>query len=221
VQKLVVNYSKSKKEADEVVDEIKKLGSEVISIKCDVSKEKEVKEMINESIHRFGRIDILVNNAGIMASKSFPELTFKDWEKTLRVNLIGVFLCSQAVVPYMLKQKYGKIINISSIRGLEHCGRRGISDYNASKAGVINFTKTLAKELAPFINVNSVAPGWVETEMNKKIDPGLRENETEKTYLKRFAQPEEIATAILFLASDNASYITGQTLVVDGGYSLK
>jgi len=96
-----------------------------------------------------------------------------------------------------------------------------IFDYNASKAGVINFTKTLAKELAPFINVNSVVPGWVETDMNKKIDPILRENETEKIYLKRFAQPEEIANAILFLASDSANYITGQILVVDGGYSLK
>jgi len=219
--KIIVNYCKSKKEADKVADEIKKLGSDALAIKCDVSNEKEVKEMANKSIHKFGRVDILVNNAGIIVSKSFSELTSKDWEKTLRVNLIGVFLCSQAVAPYMLKQKYGKIINVSSIRGLEHCGRRGIFDYNASKAGVINFTKTLAKELAPFINVNSVVPGWVETDMNKKIDPALRENETEKTYLKRFAQPEEIANAILFLASDSANYITGQILVVDGGYSLK
>lgn len=218
--KIIVNYLKSKKEAADVVNKIKKIGSDSIVIRCDVSDEKEVNEMVNESIKRFGRIDILINNAGIVVPKSLSELTYYDWEKTLRINLIGVFLCSQAVAPYMLKQKYGKIINVSSIRGLEHCGRPGVFDYNASKAGVINFTKTLAKELAPFVNVNSVAPGYVETDINKKMNPIRREKEIEKIYLKRFANPEEIANAILFLASDDASYITGQVLVIDGGYSL-
>lgn len=219
--KVIVNYSKSRKEANAVVNEIRGPGSDAIAVKCNISDEKEVKEMMAESISRFGRIDILVNNAGIVASKPFSELTPADWERTLGVNLIGVFLCSQAAAPHMLGQKQGRIINISSIRGIEHCGRPGAFDYSASKAGVINFTKTLAKELAPFVTVNSVAPGWVETEMSRNLDPALRKSETEKIYMKRFASPDEVAKAALFLASDDASYITGHVLVVDGGYSLK
>lgn len=219
--KVIVNYSKSKEEAEDVAAEIKEKGSDAITVKCDVSDSKDVKTLVDKSIQKFGRIDILVNNAGIVAPKEFSRLTAEDWEKTFRTNLIGVFLCAQAVAPRMKKQKYGKIINISSIRGIDHCARPGVFDYNASKAGVINFTKTLAKELAPFINVNSVAPGWVETEMNKKIDRAFRKTETEKTCLKRFAAPSEIAKAVLFLGSDDASYITGHLLVVDGGYSLR
>lgn len=219
--KIIVNYSKSEKEAYEVVNEIKKLDCESIAIKFDVSNEKEVKKMVDESIRKFGKIDILINNAGIALPKPFFELTSDDWKKILDVNLIGVFLCCQAVAPYMLKQKYGKIINISSVRGIEHCGNPRAIDYAASKAGVINFTKTLAKELAPFVNVNCVVPGWVETEMDKNMDPIRRKDEIDKTYLKRSAQPEEIAKAVLFLASDDSSYIIGHALVVDGGYSLK
>ena len=219
--KVVVNYNKSKEEAEKVVEEITRLGTEAISIKADVSKPDEVKLMINKTLEKFGSINILVNNAGMVAPKPFLELTTDDWKKTLDTNLLGVFICSQAVVPHMMKQKSGKIVNISSIRGLGHCGRTSVYVYNSSKAGVINFTKTLAKELAPFINVNSVAPGWVETEMNKKASPELRESENNKIYMKRFAKPEEIAKAIAFLASDDSSYITGQVLVVDGGYSLK
>lgn len=219
--KVVVNYNRSEREALNVADEIERLGSEVITYQADVSNPEQVREMIDRTIGKFGRVDILVNNAGIVIPKEFSRITVEDWRKTFDVNVLGVFLCSQTVSPFMLKQKYGKIVNISSIRGLGHCGRTGIFDYNVSKASVINFTKTLAKELSPFVNVNSVAPGWVETEMNKKIGPELRETETEKTYLKRFAKPEEIASAVLFLASDDASYITGQVLIVDGGYSLK
>ncbi len=168
--KVVVNYSTSKKEAEDVVAEIKKLGSDAIAVKCDVSSEKEVKAMVADTIKKFGKIDILVNNAAIVASKPFSELIADDWEKTLKVNVIGVFLCSQAVVPHMQKQKYGKIINISSVRGLEHCSRTSAYESSASKAAVINFTKTMAKEFAPEINVNCVAPGWVDTERVKKVD---------------------------------------------------
>ena len=219
--KVIVNYSTSKKEAEDIVAQIKKLGSDAIAVKCDVSDEKQVKAMVSEAIQKFGKIDILVNNAGIVIRKQFYELTSKDWEHILKINLISVFLCSQAVAPHMQKQKYGKIVNISSIRGLEHCGRPGIYDYNASKAGVINFTTTLAKELAPYITVNSVAPGLIETDQWKDADPAFKKSEIDKTYMKRFAQPEELAKAILFLSSDDSSYITGHILVVDGGYGLK
>jgi 3-oxoacyl-[acyl-carrier protein] reductase len=172
-------------------------------------------------LREFGRIDILVNNAGVVISRPFLEKTVEDWVKTLEVNLIGVFLCSQSAAKYMLKQKSGKIINISSIRGIDHCGREGIMDYSASKAAVINLTKTMAKELAPHINVNTVAPGHTLTEMTQPLPDEIKKTMIEGSYLKRMAQPEDIAKAILFLASDDANFITGQLLLVDGGFSLK
>ena len=218
--KVVVNYIKSKKEADDVVNQIKKLGSEAIAVQCDVSQENQVKSMVEKTIDKFGRIDILVNNAGIVNEKEALDLSFKDWEKTLHTNLIGTFLVSKFVVPYMKKQKSGKIINIASIRGLDHAGRAGVLDYSASKAGVINLTKTLAKELGPAITVNSVSPGWTKTEMNLGLQKDFVKEETKNIPLKRFAEPEEIAKAVLFLASPDADYITGQNLVVDGGRSL-
>ncbi len=219
--KIIINYIKSKKEADDLVSKIKNLGSDALAMECDVSDEKQVKELISMAIKKFGKIDILINNAGIVAPKPFQELIAEDWENILKVNLIGTFLCSKAAAPHMLRQKYGKIVNIFSIRGLECCGRAGILDYSASKAGVINFTKTLAKELAPHITVNSVAPGLTETDQWKDRDASFVKAETEKTLLKRFAKPEEIAKAALFLASDDSSYITGDVLIVDGGYHLR
>jgi len=187
----------------------------------DVSKKDQVIGFTEAFVKEFGRIDILVNNAGIAISRPFLEKTVEDWIKTLEVNLIGVFLCAQAAAPYMLAQKSGKIINISSIRGIEHCGREGIMDYSAAKAGVINLTKTMAKELAPHINVNAVAPGHTLTEMTAPLPDSVKQNMIEGSYLKRMAQPEDIARAILFLASDEANFFTGQVLLVDGGFSLK
>ena len=180
-----------------------------------------MERFIGDFVKEFGRIDILVNNAGIAISRPFLEKTVEDWIKTLKVNLIGVFLCSQAAAKYMVAQKSGKIINISSIRGIDHCGREGIMDYSASKAAVINLTKTMAKELAPHINVNTVAPGHTLTEMTQPLPEEVKRNMIEGSYLKRMAQPEDIAKAILFLASDDANFITGQLLLVDGGFSLK
>jgi 3-oxoacyl-[acyl-carrier protein] reductase len=215
--KIVVNYSSSEKEAFFVVDEIQKIGSEAIAIKCDVSKENEVKEMINQTINKFGKIDILVNNAGIVFDVPFFERTVKQWKKTMDVNLLGTFLCSKYASQQMLKTNGGKIINISSTNGINSFSPEAM-DYDASKAGIIILTRDLAKELAPKIQVNSIAPGWVDTEMNKDLPKDFVEEETEKIYLKRFAKPEEIAKSILFLASDDASYITGSILKVDGGY---
>lgn len=214
--KVVVNYSKSENEANAVVNEIKKLGSDATAIKCDVSKEEQVKQMIEKTIKKFGRIDILVNNAGIVFDVPFAERTVEQWKRTLEVNLIGVFLCSKYAAPYMKKQG-GKIVNISSNNGLDVPSPTSI-DYNASKAGIVILTKDLAKELAPTIQVNSVAPGWVDTEMNKNIPKDFIKEEIKKISLKRFAKPEEIAKVILFLASDDASYMTGSILKVDGGY---
>ena len=187
----------------------------------DVSRKDQVEGFMEAFVGEFGRIDILVNNAGIAISRPFMEKTVEDWVKTLEVNLIGVFLCAQAAAKHMLARKSGKIVNISSIRGIDHCGREGIMDYSAAKAGVINLTKTMAKELAPFINVNTVAPGHTLTEMTAPLPDAIKKNMIEGSYLKRMAQPEDIAKAILFLASEDSNFITGQLLLVDGGFSLK
>jgi 3-oxoacyl-[acyl-carrier protein] reductase len=196
-------------------------GFELKTFTGDVSKKDSVERFMEAFVKAFGRIDILVNNAGIVISRPFQEKTVEDWVKTLEVNLIGVFLCSQVAAKYMLAQKSGKIVNISSIRGIDHCGREGIMDYSASKAAVINLTKTMAKELAPHINVNTVAPGHTLTEMTQPLPDEVKRTMIEGSYLKRMAQPEDIAKGILFLASEDANFITGQLLLIDGGFSLK
>jgi len=205
----------------EVAAEAKQKGFEFKTFVGDVSKKEQIERVMEEFIQGFGRIDVLVNNAGIAISRPFLEKSVEDWVKTLDVNLIGVFLCSQSAARYMLEKRSGKIINISSIRGIDHCGREGIMDYSASKAAVINLTKTMAKELAPYINVNTVAPGHTATEMTKSLPEEIKRNMIEGSYLKRMAEPEDIAKAILFLASNDADFITGQVLLVDGGFSLK
>jgi 3-oxoacyl-[acyl-carrier protein] reductase len=214
--KIVINYSKSEKEAKETLKEIEKI-SEAIIIKCDVSDEKQVQKMIEETIKKFERIDILVNNAGIVYDIPIFEKTLKQFRRTLDVNLIGTFLCSKYVSPYMLKQGSGSIINISSTNGINTPSPES-ADYDASKAGIISLTKNLAKELAPKIRVNSIAPGWIDTDMNKDLPKEFIKEETENVFMKRFGKPEEIAKAAVFLASDDSSYITAATLVVDGGH---
>lgn len=204
-----------------IKDQAKKKGIALRTFVADVSKKDQIESVMQEFVQEFGRIDVLVNNAGIAISRPFLEKTVEDWKKTLEVNLIGIFVCSQAAARYMLEQKSGKIINISSIRGIDHCGREGIMDYSASKAAVISLTKTMAKELAPHVNVNTVAPGHTNTEMIKSLPEEIRKNMIEGSYLKRLAKPQEIAKAILFLASNDADFITGQLLLVDGGFSLK
>lgn len=214
--KVVVNYSSSKEEAEVVVNEIQKIGSDSLAIQADVSNEADVRKMVNEAVNRFGRIDILVNNAGIVFDIPFMEKTVEQWNKTLGVNLVGQFLCSKYVSPHM--KEGGRIINISSTNGVYSMHPESM-DYDASKAGVIAMTKGLAQELAPRnILVNSIAPGWVNTDMNEDLPEDFVKEETQHVWLKRFAEPEEIAKAVLFLASDDSSYITGTTLIVDGGY---
>jgi 3-oxoacyl-[acyl-carrier protein] reductase len=216
--KVIVDYILQKDEAQSVVDEIKKIGSDAIAVECDVSKEDEVKKMFSRAVETFGRIDILVNNAGVVYDTPIFSRTTEQFLKTLEVNLVGNFLCSKYAAEQMLKNKSGKIINISSTNAINSFSPDAI-DYDASKAGVITLTKDFAKELAPFVQVNAIAPGWVDTDMNKDLPKEFIDREIKKIYSKRFAKPEEIAKAVLFLAGEDANYITGSVLVVDGGHN--
>ena len=214
--KVVVNYNNSKDRAEEVVNEINSSGSEAIAIKADVSNELEVKQMVDETVKRFGKIDILVNNAGIVFDIPFMEKTVNQWQKIIEVNLIGVFLCCKYTSSHMNER--GRIINISSTNGIYSMHPESM-DYDASKAGVIAITRSLAQELAPSILVNSIAPGWIDTEINKDLPADFVKKETDRIFVKRFGKPEEIEKDKLFLASEDSSYVSGTTIVVDGGYS--
>ena len=189
---------------------------DVMLCKCDVSREEEVKKMVSDIISNFEHIDVLVNNAGIAIDTTFEDKTIENFRKMLDVNLIGPFIVSREVGKYMIKQKKGSIINVSSTNGLETYYEYSL-DYDASKAGLISLTHNLSEYFAPYIRVNAIAPGWVNTEMNKELDKDYIEEECEKIYLGRFANPEEIAKTIYFLASDDASYINNEVLRVDGG----
>ncbi len=215
--KVVINYLKDKEKAEELSNYLKQeYKIETLVIKADVSNEEQVKNMIQEVINTFGRIDILVNNAGMVIDKEFEDRTVEDWKRTLEVNTIGTFLVSKYVGESMMKNKSGKIINVSSTNGINTFFPSSI-DYDASKAAVNNLTYNLAIQFAPYINVNAVAPGWVNTEMNTDLPKDLIEEETEKIYIKRFAEPEEIAKVICFLASEDAAYINSTVIKVDGG----
>jgi 3-oxoacyl-[acyl-carrier protein] reductase len=212
--KVVVNYTNSKEAAEDVVKMIGESGSEAIAIKGDISKSEEVDHLIKSTLDHFGRIDILVNNAGITRDTLLLRMKLEDWQKVIDLNLTGVFLCTKAVIKTMVKQRSGRIINITSVAGL--MGNPGQANYSAAKAGVIGFTKTVAKEVASRgITVNAVAPGFIETDMTH----GLNNDEILKMIpLNRFGKPEEIAGMIGFLAGDPAAaYITGQVFNVDGG----
>ncbi len=214
---VIVNYSTSEERAREVVREIEKLGSKAIAIKCDVSREDQVAEMVKTSIETFGRLDILVNNAGVGFLSEVTEKTGEEWDRTFGVNIRGTFLCSKHSAIQMKKQRYGRIVNIASTDGINTYDPLA-ADYAATKAAVINFTKSLAVSLGPDILVNCVAPGWVETDMSSGMPEEAKEREISRQVIKRFSRPEEQANAVLFLASDEASYITGSVLVVDGGF---
>lgn len=214
--RVIINYKQSEKKANEVVKEIIKINSEAIAIKADISDEKQVKEMVSQAVKKFGRIDILVNNAGIVFDVPFMNKTVDQWNKTLGTNLLGVFLVSKYCTPHM--NEGGRIINISSTNGVYSMHPES-ADYDASKAGVIALTKGLAQEMSSKkILVNSIAPGWINTEMNKDLPANFIKGENERIWIHRFGEPEEIAKAALFLASNDASYVNGAVLVVDGGY---
>lgn len=214
---VIVNCSRSIEEANGVAEEIRSLGRRCVAIQADVSRETEVAQMIEQIIREFGRIDVLVNNAGMVLDVPFSERTVNQWTLTLSVNLIGPFICSKAVASVMRNQGSGVIVNVASSNGIDSFSPEAI-DYDAAKAGVIMLTRDLAKEFSPIIRVNAVAPGWVDTAMNEKLPAEFLEEEKKKIYLQRLARPEEIAKVIVFLASDDASFITGSIVKVDGGY---
>lgn len=215
---VVINYKKEDTEAQKLKEELERVYDvKALTIKADVSDENEVKNMIEQIISEFGKIDVLVNNAGIAIDKEFEDRTVEDWKLTLNTNLIAPFIVSKYVGNEMLKNKSGKIINISSTNGIDAFFPTSI-DYDASKAALINLTHNLAIQFAPYINVNCVAPGWVNTDMNKELPKELIEEETSRIYKKRFAEPREIAKVVTFLASDDADFINDEVIKVDGGY---
>ena len=213
---VVINYKTSEIDAEVAYEIISSYGNQCMSIKADVSNENNVKSMIDMIINKFGRIDILVNNAGIAIDSDFDDKTISNWKKTLNTNVLGPFLTSKYAGKIMMDQKYGKIINISSTNGINTIYPYS-ADYDASKAALINLTKNLAVQFAPYVNVNSVAPGWVDTDMNQDLPKSYLKDEKEKILLKRFAEPEEISNVVLFLASDKSRYITSETITVSGG----
>jgi len=205
-----------------VAEKIESKGGEVLALKTDVASEASTAEMAKKTAERFGRIDILVNNAAIyggIAVKSFEQFTVDEWDKLMTVNLKGMWLCCKAVFPYMKKQAKGKIINIASTVAFD--GTAGFIHYTVSKGGVISFTRAMAREVGEYnINVNAVAPGFTMTQSNVDMYPNL--DEIYEQYLpsqclKRREQPKDLAGAVIFLASDDSDFITGQTIVVDGG----
>ncbi|CAH2713294.1 3-oxoacyl-[acyl-carrier-protein] reductase FabG [Neobacillus rhizosphaerae] len=213
---VAVNFAGSEAKANEVVDEIKALGREAFAVKCDVSNVVEVTEMVREAIDRFGKLDILVNNAGITKDNLLMRMKEEEWDDVININLKGVFLCTKAVTRQMMKQRVGRIINIASIVGVS--GNPGQANYVAAKAGVIGLTKTTAKELASRnITVNAIAPGFITTDMTDKLSEDVKTEMLKQIPLARLGEPKDIAKITAFLASDDTSYITGQTLHVDGG----
>lgn len=214
---VVINYVSNDLKAEELKSFIvENYDVDVMLCKCDVSDEKKVKEMVNNIINYFGKIDVLVNNAGIAIDTTFHDKTIDNFKKILDVNLIGPFIVSKEVGKYMLNEKKGSIVNVSSTNGIDTYYTYSL-DYDASKAGLISLTHNLALEFSPCVRVNAVAPGWVNTEMNKELDEDYIKEECKKIYQKRFGEPEEIAKAIYFIASDDASYINNEVLRVDGG----
>ena len=213
---VVVNYLSNEKRAREVVAKIKEADGEAIALKADISRHDEAFRMIDDIVEKYGRLDVLVNNAGMAKGGLLMLLDEKDWDSVINANLKGVFNCCKAAVRQMIAQKKGIIINVSSLSGIT--GLAGQSDYSAAKGGVIAFTKAIAKELAQFgILVNAVAPGVIDTEMLSDVPEAIRKKILEMIPLKRFGKPEEVAGIVKFLASPEASYITGEAIVVSGG----
>ncbi|MGA1622398.1 MAG: 3-oxoacyl-[acyl-carrier-protein] reductase [Synechocystis sp.] len=212
--KVVVNYASSSTAAAAVVQEITDNGGEAIAVQANVAKAEEVEQLIKTTVEKYGQIDVLVNNAGITRDTLLLRMKQEDWQAVIDLNLTGVFLCTKAVAKLMLKQKRGRIVNITSVAGM--MGNPGQANYSAAKAGVIGFTKTVAKELASRgVTVNAVAPGFIATDMTEGLDA---EPILQFIPLARYGQPEEVAGTIRFLATDPAAaYITGQTFNVDGG----
>lgn len=217
--KVVVNYAGNQAAAEEVVAKIRELGGEAIAVQGDVAKAEDADKLISSATETFGRLDILVNNAGITKDNLLIRMKEEDWDSVIATNLKGVFNCTKAAAKIMMKQRYGRIINVTSVVAL--LGNPGQANYVAAKSGVIGLTKSNARELASRnITVNAVAPGYIQTDMTAALQDDVKDSLSKQIPLGRLGEPEDIAKAVVFLASDDASYITGQVLAIDGGMAM-
>lgn len=213
---IVINYNRSSKAAEEVVDIIKSNGGNAIAVACDVSKFDEAEKLVKLTVEKFGTVDILVNNAGITRDGLVLRMKEQDFDDVINTNLKGAFNCIRHISPIMLKQRSGRIINISSVVGL--VGNAGQLNYSSSKAGLLGMTKSLAKELGSRgVTVNAVAPGFINTDMTEVLSEKARKDTIALIPLKKMGEPEDIAETVGFLSSESARYITGQVINVDGG----
>jgi 3-oxoacyl-[acyl-carrier protein] reductase len=213
---VAVNYAGSEAKALELVDEIKAMGRDAFAIQADVSNSDSVSDMVKETVERFGKLDILVNNAGITKDNLLMRMKESEWDDVININLKGVFLCTKTVTRQMMKQRSGRIINISSIVGVS--GNPGQANYVAAKSGVIGLTKTAAMELSSRgITVNAIAPGFITTDMTDKLNEEVKAEMLKQIPLAKFGEPKDIARAVVFLASEDSNYMTGQTLHINGG----
>ena len=216
---VAVNYNGSAEKAEAVVREIEEAGGKAIAIKCNVADFSETEAMVAETVEKLGRLDILVNNAGITKDGLLMRMSEEDFEKVIDTNLKGAFNCIRHASKYMIKQRCGRIINISSVSGV--MGNAGQANYSASKAGIIGLTKSAARELSSRgITVNALAPGFIETDMTDALADKIKAAVTEQIPLKRFGKPDDIANAAAFLSEDAAGYITGQVICIDGGMAM-
>ncbi len=215
---LIINYVNSKEKAEKLKNELEeKYNINVLTVQADLADEKAIKNMVDIALNKFGKIDVLVNNAGIIIDKEFEEKTIEDWKQTLNINLIAPFILTKLIGKEMVKNKSGAIINISSINGINTYHPSSV-DYDASKSGLISLTFDSAVEFSPYVRVNCIAPGWVDTEMNKDLSEDYVKEEIEKILVRRFGRPEEIAKVATFLASDDASFINSTVIKVAGGW---
>ncbi len=213
---IALNYRVENEELKNTVSDIEKNGVRCLAVKGDVTSFSDAEQMVKEIFEKYERIDVLVNNAGITKDSLFIRMKKEDFDDVINVNLVGTFNVTKNVVPIMIKQKYGRIINISSIVGIS--GNAGQANYSASKAGIIGFTKSLAKELgARNILVNAIAPGFIETNMTSVLKDSIKEEIGKSIPLKKMGKPEDVANVANFLASEDSSYVTGQVINVDGG----
>ena len=214
---VIINYSTNKDEAMKLKDEIlNEYNIEVLIIKCDISNENDIENMKDTIINKFGKLDVLINNASISNDSLVSDKTKESFMRILEVNLVGTFLVSRIFGDLMYKNKKGIIINIGSTNGIDTYYEYSL-DYDTSKAGVINLTHNLANYYSPYVNVNCVCPGWINTPMNKDMDTEFRKNEENKILLNRFAEPSEIASLVYFLSTEDASYINDSIIRIDGG----